>query len=77
MDNSTIQKHLTVQNLNILETEFYIPFIKSFEGFNHQEIAYILELPVSTVKLRIKLARKVLSNHLNNYVSDNIMQFNS
>jgi len=76
MENSTLQKQLAGQNLTILETEFYIPFIKSFEGFNHQEIAYILQLPVSTVKLRIKLARKVLSNHLNNYVSGN-MQLNS
>ena len=77
MDNSTLQTQQGLQNLNILETEFYIPFIKSFEGFRHHEIAHILQIPVSTVKLRIKLARKVLSNHLNTYVSDNIEPLNN
>lgn len=52
------------QELNTLETEFYIPFIKYFEGFNPHEIAHILQIPVETVKLRIKLARKVVGNHL-------------
>ena len=77
MENSTLQPQQELQNLNILETEFYIPFIKSFEGFNPKEIAYILQLPVSTVKLRIKLARKVLSNRLDTYVSDYMMQFHN
>lgn len=58
------------QELNILETEFYIPFIKYFEGFNYQEIAHILQIPVETVKLRIKLARKVLGNHLHSFQHD-------
>lgn len=74
MENPTLQEQQGLQNLNVLETEFYTPFIKYFEGFNYHEIAHILELPVATVKLRIKLARKVLGNHLDTYMSDNSIQ---
>jgi hypothetical protein len=60
-------QHLNNQQLNVFETEFYIPFIKHFEGFSYHEIAHILQIPVETVKLRIKLARKVLGNHLDSF----------
>lgn len=56
--------------LNVLETEFYKPFVKHFEGFDHYEIAHMLELPVATVKQRIKLARKVLHTNFNIFQSD-------
>ncbi|MET1056371.1 MAG: sigma factor-like helix-turn-helix DNA-binding protein [Pedobacter sp.] len=76
MENSTLQDQHGLHNLTILETEFYTPFIKYFEGFNYNEIAHILELPVATVKLRVKLARKVIGNRFNTYLSDSRMQFN-
>jgi len=77
MENSTLQQHQALQDLNILETEFYVPFIKSFEGFSHREIAYILELPLDIVRLRIKLARKALNYRMNTLVSDNRVLVNN
>lgn len=68
---------LNNQEVNIFETEFYIPFVKHFEGFNANEIAHILQLPVETVKLRIKLARRVLGNQLQSFQHDYVLNLNN
>ena len=66
----TISSYQDKPEINVLETEFYVPFVKYFEGFNVYEIAHILQLPVETVKQRIKLARKVLHTSFNSFQSD-------
>jgi hypothetical protein len=76
MKHDTHFQHLNMQELNAFETEFYIPFVKHFEGFNNSEIAHILQIPVETVKLRIKLARKVLGNHLESYQNHHKLSLN-
>jgi len=76
METSLPSAIFDLQQLNELETEFYTPFIKQFEGFKIHEIAYILQLPVATVKLRIRLARRVLGYHLDSFKSDQKIALN-
>ena len=46
--------------INTLEDDLKIPFVRYFEGFKYKEIADELHIPIGTVKSRIFLARKKL-----------------
>jgi len=50
-----------------LESQYYIPFIKYFEGFKYHEIAEELSIPIGTVKTRIYVARQLLKKELTMY----------
>lgn len=50
--------------LSKLQQEYYIPFIKYFEGFKYHEIAEELQIPIGTVKTRIHVARQLLKKSL-------------
>lgn len=50
-----------------LQPEYYVPFIKYFEGFKYHEIAEELNIPIGTVKTRIHVARQILKKHLKTY----------
>lgn len=52
------------KQLNLLQPEFRIPFQMHHEGYKYQEIADALKIPVGTVKSRIFIARKRLSEPL-------------
>lgn len=54
----------TVANLN---DECKIPFQMHFDGFKYKEIADHLNMPIGTVKSRIFLARKKLTDALKDY----------
>ena len=53
--------------LKKLQPEYYIPFIKYFEGYKYHEIAEELEIPIGTVKTRIHIARGILKKNLKIY----------
>jgi RNA polymerase sigma factor (sigma-70 family) len=53
--------------LSTLQPEYYIPFIKYFEGYKYHEIAEMLEIPIGTVKTRIHVARQILKKYLKTY----------
>lgn len=53
--------------LNKLQPEYYIPFMKYFEGYKYHEIAEELHIPIGTVKTRIHVARGILKNNLKMY----------
>ncbi|WP_342330473.1 sigma-70 family RNA polymerase sigma factor [Pedobacter sp. FW305-3-2-15-E-R2A2] len=53
--------------LATLQPEYYIPFIKYFEGYKYHEIAEMLEIPIGTVKTRIHVARQILKKYLKTY----------
>lgn len=53
--------------LEKLQPEYYIPFIKYFEGFKYHEIAEELKIPIGTVKTRIHVARQILKKQLRVY----------
>jgi RNA polymerase sigma factor (sigma-70 family) len=53
--------------LERLQPEYYIPFIKYFEGFKYHEIADELKIPIGTVKTRIHVARQILKKQLRIY----------
>lgn len=55
--------------LNKLPEEYYIPFIRYFEGHKYHEIADFLNIPIGTVKTRIHVARKLLKKSLKPYDS--------
>lgn len=59
--------------LSKLQPEYYIPFLKYFEGFKYHEIAEQLEIPIGTVKTRIHIARQLLKKSLKMH-SDNFMR---
>lgn len=46
--------------INTLEDDLKIPFVRYFEGYKYKEIADELHIPIGTVKSRIFLARKKL-----------------
>lgn len=50
--------------LGKLQPEYYIPFLKYFEGFKYHEIAEQLDIPIGTVKTRIHVARQLLKKSL-------------
>ncbi len=53
--------------LDKLQPEYYIPFMKYFEGYKYHEIAIELQIPIGTVKTRIHAARVILKNNLKMY----------
>ena len=53
--------------LSTLQPEYYVPFIKYFEGFKYHEIADELQIPIGTVKTRIHVARQILKKYLKTY----------
>lgn len=53
-----------------LQPDYYIPFIKYFEGFKYHEIAEELDIPIGTVKTRIHVARKILKANLKMYSTE-------
>lgn len=53
--------------LKKLQPEYYIPFIRYFEGFKYHEIAEELNIPLGTVKTRIHVARGILKKSLKMY----------
>ncbi len=50
--------------LGKLQPEYYVPFLKYFEGFKYHEIAEQLDIPIGTVKTRIHVARQLLKKSL-------------
>lgn len=50
-----------------LQPEYYIPFLKYFEGYKYYEIAEELDIPIGTVKTRIHIARQLLKKSLKMY----------
>jgi RNA polymerase sigma factor (sigma-70 family) len=56
--------------LQTLQPEYYVPFIKYFEGYKYHEIADMLEIPIGTVKTRIHVARQILKKYLKTYSKD-------
>lgn len=50
--------------LSKLQPEYYIPFLKYFEGFKYHEIAEEMNIPIGTVKTRIHVARQLLKKSL-------------
>ncbi|MFM6977084.1 MAG: RNA polymerase sigma factor [Sphingobacteriaceae bacterium] len=53
--------------LNKLPEEYYVPFIRYYEGHKYHEIAEYLNIPIGTVKTRIHVARKLLKKSLKPY----------
>lgn len=56
--------------LATLQPEYYVPFVKYFEGYKYHEIGEMLEIPIGTVKTRIHVARQILKKYLRNYSKD-------
>ena len=56
--------------LSALQPEYYVPFVKYFEGYKYHEIAEMLEIPIGTVKTRIHVARQILKKYLKTYSKD-------
>jgi RNA polymerase sigma-70 factor (ECF subfamily) len=56
--------------LATLQPEYYVPFIKYFEGYKYHEIADELGIPIGTVKTRIHVARGMLKKYLKTYAKD-------
>ncbi len=50
--------------VNQLEAYLRIPFLLAFEGYQYDEIAEELDVPLGTIKSRIFLARKKLKKYL-------------
>lgn len=50
-----------------LPSIFKEPFILYFEGYKYNEIAFILNEPLGTIKSRIHFARKLLKNKISRY----------
>lgn len=55
------------EKIDRLGDELKEPFEMHFQGFKYKEIADKLEIPIGTVKSRIFIARKKLSDHLPDY----------
>jgi RNA polymerase sigma factor (sigma-70 family) len=53
--------------LKMLPDVYSIPFIRYFEGYQYQEIAEEMSIPIGTVKTRIHMARKILKAKLKMY----------
>jgi len=56
--------------LATLPSEYYVPFIRYFEGYKYHEIADELNIPIGTVKTRIHMARSLLKKYLKMYGKD-------
>ncbi len=62
------ESDIAMENLalavNLLNSEFKVPFMLHYQGFKYHEIANRLTLPIGTVKSRIHFARKELKKKL-------------
>ncbi len=58
-DQELIAKEI-IQEISRLQDQYKIPFIQYLCGFQYDEIARKLNLPIGTIKSRIFLARKLL-----------------
>lgn len=56
-----------IKAITSLSDEYRVPFQMHYNGFKYKEIAEQLELPIGTIKSRIFLARKKLSDMLVDY----------
>ena len=57
----------SVEVVNSLPDELKIPFIYYLQGYQYQEIAEKIEIPLGTVKSRIYFARKKMQKHLKDF----------
>ena len=68
---NTIDSKFVIGDINkalaTLQPEYYVPFVKYFEGYKYHEIADMLEIPIGTVKTRIHVARQILKKYLKTY----------
>lgn len=55
------------KKIELLDSEFRIPFLMHVKGFKYKEIADRLNLKIGTVKSRIFFARKKLMDTLKDY----------
>lgn len=64
----SIHNHKEImKTVELLNDECRVPFKMHFDGFKYKEIADELEMPIGTVKSRIFLARKKLTDALKDY----------
>lgn len=64
----SVYSHKEIQKtVNELNDECRIPFQMHFDGFKYKEIADELGMPIGTVKSRIFLARKKLTDSLKEF----------
>lgn len=56
--------------LATLPQDYYVPFMRYFEGYKYHEIADMLEIPIGTVKTRIHVARGILKKYLKTYTKE-------
>lgn len=64
---SVLSEKEIMANIDQLEDEYRIPFIRFYNGFKYKEIADEMDLPIGTVKSRIFLARRKLMDKLKDY----------
>lgn len=62
--SSKIQYDQIIKAINLLDEGYRKPFMMHTEGFKYKEISDEMHLPIGTVKSRIFLARKKLSESL-------------
>jgi len=58
--NSVILHKELINLIDSLDDDFKVPFLMSYRGFQYDEIAAKLDMPIGTVKSRIFYARKKL-----------------
>lgn len=59
--------------IHSLDDHLRVPFLMQYQGFQYEEIADVLDIPLGTVKSRIHFARKRLKDQLKSwYQTDNI-----
>ena len=57
------------EGLNKLDKKYRIVLLMYYmEGFKYEEISQILEIPINTVKTRIKRAKEFLKNEIKDYI---------
>ena len=67
MPDSSYSTKEIEKKIELLDSEFKIPFIMHVQGFKYKEIADKLNLKIGTVKSRIFFARKKLMESLIDY----------
>ena len=69
-DNSpyeSIQMKEILSKIDLLSSEYKVPFELHVQGFKYKEISEKLDIPIGTVKSRIFIARKKLIDLLPDY----------
>ena len=62
--SSNIEMERITSYINMLPEDQSVPFMMYFEGYQYDEIAEIVNVPIGTIKSRIFYARKFLKNIL-------------